>query len=185
MVLTYFKRYRMEIDLPGRDFSRPGVPLGYCLLSWERSLVETHAEVKYLSFRDEIDANVFPCFGELGGCRRLMQEISRKEGFLPEATWLAAYRHRDRSLEYCGTIQGIRDRSGMGAVQNLGIVPSHRGHSLGTCLLMRSLEGFRRAGVSRVFLEVTADNEGAIRLYRRLGFITVKTVYKAVEVAVS
>jgi hypothetical protein len=43
------------------------------------------------------------------------------------------------------------------------------------------LGGFRQAGISRVYLEVTAQNEGAIRLYRRLGFVTVKTVYKAVE----
>ncbi len=185
MGLTYFKRYRMEIDLPGRDFARLQVPEPYSLLPWDRSLLEIHAQVKYVSFRDEIDANVFPCFGELSGCLRLMNDIARREGFLPGATWLAAYRHPDGQLEYCGTIQGVRDRSGLGAVQNLGITPAHRGHSLGSCLLYRALEGFRRAGLTRVFLEVTADNEGAIRLYRRLGFVPVKTVYKAVEVACS
>jgi len=182
MGLTYFKRYRMEIDLPGRDFSRLQVPEPYCLVPWDRSLLEIHAQVKYVSFRDEIDANVFPCFGELGGCQRLMNDIARRDGFLPDATWLAACQAPDGSLEYCGTIQGVRDRSGLGAVQNLGITPPHRGHSLGTCLLVRALDGFRRAGLARVFLEVTADNEGAIRLYRRLGFVAVKTVYKAVEV---
>jgi len=35
----------------------------------------------------------------------------------------------------------------------------------------------------RAFLEVTAENVGAIRLYQRLGFRNVRTVYKAVEVA--
>jgi ribosomal protein S18 acetylase RimI-like enzyme len=185
MALTYFKRYRMEIDLAGRDFSRPSLPEGYRLFPWDRSLMEIHAEVKYLSFRDEIDANVFPCFSELGGCQRLMGEIVRKEGFLPEATWLVACDSGDSSrLEYCGTIQGLRDRSGMGAVQNLGITPAHRGRNLGTHLLHRALDGFRRVGLSRVYLEVTADNEGAIRLYHRLGFVAVKTVYKAVEVGV-
>jgi ribosomal protein S18 acetylase RimI-like enzyme len=48
---------------------------------------------------------------------------------------------------------------------------------------LAALAGFRQAGLTRVYLEVTADNEGAIRLYRRLGFITVRTVFKAVEVA--
>jgi len=185
MGLTYFKRYRMEIDLPGRDFSRLQVPVPYCLLPWDPALLEVHAQVKYVSFRDEIDANVFPCFGELSGCQRLMNDIVRREGFLPEATWLAACKTSEGQWDYCGTIQGVRDRSGMGAIQNLGIVPPHRGHSLGTCLLLRSLEGFCRVGLRRVFLEVTADNEGAIRLYRRLGFAPVKTVYKAVEVACS
>ena len=65
----------------------------------------------------------------------------------------------------------------------MGITPEYRNRGLGTALLYQSLEGFRRAGVARVYLEVTAENTGAMRLYRRLGFVTVKTVYKAVEAA--
>jgi hypothetical protein len=52
-------------------------------------------------------------------------------------------------------------------------------------MLLMALEGFRRAGLRRAFLEVTAQNEGAIKLYRRLGFWKARTVYKAVEVAYS
>lgn len=183
MGLTYFKRYRMEMDLPGRDLSLPPTPEGYSFLPWDPALLEVHAAVKFHSFREEIDANVFPCFGELAGCQRLMGDITRKEGFLPEATWLALCNGGSRPAEYCGTIQGIRDRFGLGAVQNLGITPMHRSRSLGTCLMIRALIGFRQAGLTRVYLEVTADNQGAIRLYRRMGFAVVKTVFKAVEVA--
>ena len=182
--LTYFKRYRMEIDLAGRDLCLPALPSGYRLLGWNSSLLEVHAQVKYLSFRDEIDANVFPCFTELEGCRRLMKEIAQKPGFLPETTWLAVYANGEQP-EYCGTIQGVRDRTGMGAVQNVGILPRHRGRGLGTAILFRALDGFRSAGIHRIHLEVTADNQGAIRLYHRLGFNTVKTVFKAAEVAYS
>ena len=182
MDLTYFKRYRMEIDLPGRDVATPPVPDNYRFLPWNPSLLEAFAEAKYRSFRSEIDANVFPCLGELDGCRRLMMEIARKPGFLADATWLLEYRHDPwTKAEYCGTIQGIRDHAGLGAIQNLGITPEHRNSGLGTCLLFQALAGFRRAGLTRVYLEVTAQNEAAVRLYRRLGFITVKTVYKAVE----
>jgi ribosomal protein S18 acetylase RimI-like enzyme len=184
MGLTYFKRYRMEIDLLGRDLSSTPIPAGYRLLAWDFSLLDIHAQVKYFSFRDEIDANVFPCFSELDGCRRLMNEIAHKPGFLPQATWLALYTGGERP-EYCGTIQGIRDRFGMGAIQNVGILSRHRGRGLGTALLFRALDGFRSAGIGRVHLEVTADNTGAIRLYHRLGFTTVKTVFKAAEVAYS
>jgi len=186
MGLTYFKRYRMEIDLAGRDFSNPKFSRPYRLLSWDDSLLEAHAEAKYQSFRSEIDANVFPCLGELAGCHRLMHEIRLKEGFLPEATWLAMYEGEDgRTREYCGTIQGIRDGSGMGAIQNLGITPERRNLGLGTLLMRQALQGFRDAGLERAFLEVTAQNDGAIRLYQRIGFERVRTVYKAVEVAYS
>ena len=151
-------------------------------------MLDAFAETKYLSFRGEIDSNVFPCLGELAGCRRLMSEIAQKPGFLAEATWLVEYTPEytassRRGVEYCGTIQGVRDYAGLGAIQNLGITPEHRNNGLGTALLGHALQGFRRTGLQRVYLEVTAENAGAIRLYRRLGFVTVKTVFKAVEAA--
>ncbi len=67
-------------------------------------------------------------------------------------------------------MQGVRDRHGLGAIQNLGVAREHRRCGLGTSLLLRSLAGFRQAGVRRVYLEVTAQNDAAIRLYRRVGF---------------
>jgi ribosomal protein S18 acetylase RimI-like enzyme len=186
MGLTYFKRYRMEIDLTGRQLLAPALPAGYRLLSWDDSLLEAHAETKFHSFRTEIDANVFPCLGDWAGCHRLMNEIRGKQGFLPSATWLIVYEAIvGGNREYCGTIQGLRDYAGLGAVQNLGVTPDHRGRQLGTCLLVKALEGFQKAGIRRAFLEVTAQNDGAIRLYQRLGFNKARTVYKAVEVAYS
>jgi len=184
MGLTYFKRYRLEIPLSGNLFACPPLPPGYSLCAWHPSLLESHAETKYRSFCFEIDANVFPCLGERDGCRRLMNEISRRENFVPEATWLLEFRPKGQSKpEYCGTIQGLSDRQGYGAVQNLGVTPLHRSRGLGTVLLHRALSGFRTAGLQQAYLEVTAQNTGAIRLYLSLGFHRVKTVYKAVEVA--
>jgi len=185
MGLTYFKRFRMEIDLGGRLPAAPPLPAGFRMVAWQDSLLEAHAETKYQSFRDEIDSNVFPCLGDLVGCHRLMQEIRGKQGFLPGATWLVAHETADGKTEYCGTIQGIRDYTGMGAIQNLGVTPDYRSRNLGSSLLLGALEGFQQAGLRRAFLEVTAQNSGAIRLYQRIGFIKARTVYKAVEVAYS
>ena len=182
MGLTYFKRFRMEIKLAGSSLPECPLPPGYRLYAWDAALVSAHAEAKYHSFRFEVDANVFPCLASLSGCNRLMKEIAGKRGFLPEATWLAAYVDpRGRDPEYCGTIQGIVDQGGVGSIQNVGITPFHRGCGLGTALLVASLEGFRAAGVRRVSLEVTSQNEGAIRLYKRLGFRKVRTVYKSAK----
>ena len=184
MGLMYFKRYRMEMDLQGRRFPHLHLPDGYSLVSWRPDLIEEHAETKYRSFRTEIDANVFPCLGNHQGCLNLMGEITRKENFIPSATWLVKYEDRElERCEYCGTVQGIRERKGIGAIQNLGITPSHRNQCLGTYLLFQSLEGFRDFGLNRVRLEVTAHNLGAIRLYERLGFAKEKVVYKVAEVA--
>jgi ribosomal protein S18 acetylase RimI-like enzyme len=184
MGLTYFKRYRMEICLSESLFQPPPLPVRYSLIAWNEDLLEAHAEAKYRSFCFEIDANVFPCLGQRAGCRRLIDEITRRSNFVAEATWLLVYREPDQMQpEFCGTIQGIRDSEGFGAVQNLGVTPAHRRQGLGTRLLYTALTGFARAGLRQAYLEVTAQNLGAVRLYEELGFRRAKTVYKAAEVA--
>ncbi|MBC8871306.1 MAG: GNAT family N-acetyltransferase [Planctomycetes bacterium] len=184
MGLTYFKRYRMEFDLTRPLFPVWEMPVGYRFRPWDDALLAAHAETKYRCFRYELDASVFPSLGHIDGCRRLMQEITRQEAFVREATWLLEYGDPAKNRpEFCGTIQGMLSRKGIGSVQNVGIVPEHRGRGLGTLLLRKSLEGFCEAGLKRVSLEVTAKNAGARRLYRRLGFRMVRTVYKTAEVA--
>ncbi len=185
MGLTYFKRFRMEISLDPLPFQGE-LADEYFLLPWDRSQIDLHAEAKYESFRYEIDANVFPCLGDRDGCHRLMNEIANKQGFVPAATWLAYYQSPEMvEPEYCGTIQGIQDRSGLGSIQNLGVTPLHRGRKLGVALMYQALSGFLTVGLRRAFLEVTARNEDAIRLYQRLGFRKVRTVYKASELEYS
>ena len=171
--ISYFKRFKMEVDLS--DLPTPSLPPGYRWVAWGAELLDEHARVLHGSFQQEIDAVVFPSLGDGGGCRLLMTEIARKPGFLPQATWLLAY-----ESDCCGTVQGVRERSGMGAIQNLGILPPYRGRGLGSRLLLQALHGFQQAGLGRAILEVTAQNDGAVRLYRRLGFRRRKTVYKAV-----
>jgi len=177
---TYFKRFRMEADL-GIPRTVSGMPTGYRFVPWNEAVIDVHARTKFRAFRDELDAIVFPCLGSLEGCRRLMREIRGKSGFLPAATWLIARGTTPESLQWCGTIQGVADRHGVGMIQNVGVVPGHRGLGLGRCLVERAAAGFRMHGLRRISLEVTVDNSRAVRLYQRLGFRRTRTVYKSVE----
>ncbi len=173
MRISYFKRYKMEVDLdllPG-----PRLPAGFSCTPWSYELIDTHAEVLYESFHLGIDTVVFPSLGDRLGCQVLITEICRKAAFVPEATWLLSGPGGP-----CGTVQGLRERNGVGAIQNIGIAPAWRGQGLGAALLLQALHGFRQAGLCRGLLEVTAQNDTAIRLYRRLGFHRCKTLYKAV-----
>src|SRR6185437_2602651 len=103
-----------------------------------------HAEVLYRSFHQEIDALLFPSFSCKAGCIALMTALSRKWGFIPEATWLLA-----GPTGPCGTVQGLRERTGLGAIQNIGLVPGERGRGAGRALLLQALLGFRAAGMGR------------------------------------
>ncbi len=174
--VTYFKRFKMEVDL----HEVPPVPPltdGYRWIAWENSLLDVHAEVMFRSFQSEVDALVFPSLGDRIGSSVLIQEIRSKSGFLPQATWLLA-----SAAGYCGCIQGLWERSRLGAIQNLAVTPGQRGRGLGRALLLQALHGFVRAGLAQAGLEVTAQNDCAVRLYQRLGFRRRKTLYKAVEI---
>ena len=183
MGIVYFKRFRMEVNLAQPLFPQPGLAAEYRLAPWDDRLLDAHAEAKFHCFHNELDANVFPSLATRDGCRRLMAEISRRSGFIPQATWLLEFwPQHTRKPQLVGTIQGVADDN-IGFIQNVGIVHEHRGHGLGSVLLWHALAGFRQAGIKRGCLEVTAQNSGACRLYRRLGFQQTKVVYKASEVA--
>lgn len=176
MAISYFKRYKMEIELAELP-PVPALPRYYHWVPWDDGLLDIHAEVKYQCFQDEIDATVFASLGSREGCQRLMTEIRRRSTFVPLATWLI-----QGPFGPCATVQGIGERSFIGLIQNLGVVPAHRGQGLGLALLLQALHGFRRSGLTRGMLEVTASNAAAIRVYRHAGLRCKKTVYKAVEV---
>lgn len=179
---SYFKRFRMEIDLRTAVLAAPQLPAGYRWQAWNPEVLERHAWAKWESFRSEIDSHVFECLGDYLGCLRLMEEIYHRDTFLANATWLINHDPiRGKAPIDCATIQGLAQAGQLGSIQNVGVVPAHRGLGLGRALVLKSLEGFRFAGMNRVFLEVTAQNAPAVELYRSIGFVVTRTVYKAVE----
>lgn len=179
MFMETFKRYRMEIDLRRHSFQVPELPDGYFAEKWSPSLIEAHATAHYISFRDEMDARLFENFRTYKGSRRVMESIMTKSNFLPDATWLIVYQPKGAYFtEYCATIQGLVSADGMGAIQNVGVVPRHRGKGLGHALLHLALSGYQRFGLTRADLEVTAANERALHLYRSEGFQISQLVFK-------
>ncbi|QDT68175.1 putative acetyltransferase [Planctomycetes bacterium MalM25] len=183
MGVTYFKRYRMDLEVP-RHSQRPALPEGCRYAPWSPERLLDHAEAKHQAFVGEIDADVFPCLGDIDGCLRLMEEIAGKPGFLPEATWLVEY-VTDGVAEPMGSIQGVQVSDRYGSIQNVGVTPWGRGRGLGRALVLAAVEGFREAGLSMATLQVTANNTPAVRMYESLGFRRVKTTYRAVQTVYS
>ena len=180
--LTYFKRFRMELDLTTPIASVRPTPASYELVGFRDELLREHATAKYQSFHHELDANVFPCLGRRDGCLRLMREITSRTAFVPEATWLMRYRDGSGKLKPIGTVQGLQVDD-WGSIQNLGVHSEHRGKGLGSILLLQAAYGFASVGLKKMHLEVTTENTAAVRLYQRLGFKSTKVVYKAANVA--
>lgn len=179
----YLKRYRMVLDFRHREVPHPELPEGFRWIPWAHSQLEDHARIKHQAFEREFDSRLFPSLGTYDGCRQLLTEICRHRGFLPAATWMVQFAAHDfGDPVMCGVVQGIVNDTQQGAIQNIGILPEFRGLGLGRALLLKSLSGFRRAGTSRVYLEVTAGNGAAVGLYESVGFQVVGTRYRELPV---
>ena len=56
-------------------------------------------------------------------------------------------------------------------VMTLGTACGHQGRGVGAVLLAALLERAREVGAAHVYLEVRVDNDAALRLYERAGFV--------------
>lgn len=66
----------------------------------------------------------------------------------------------------------ITGRAGpRGYLQRVAVNPSHAGCGLGTALVVDALRWCRARGVAKVVVNTGTDNERALALYRRLGFV--------------
>ena len=182
MTARTWKRLRMQLDLRHRGRSFVRLPVGYHWVPWRSLLIDRHAQVKWRSFRDDLDGRVFRCLSEADGCHNLMREIAVQKTFCPEATWLVVYQpESDWPPADVGSIQGILRAGAVGAIQNVGVVPEHRGQGIGQCLVEQAINGFNDCHMDFATLEVTAENDTAVRLYQRLGFQIREVLYRCGE----
>ena len=67
-------------------------------------------------------------------------------------------------------------RAKKGHTISIAVSPHYRRLGIGTKLLLESLEAMKSAGATEAFLEVRKSNISAIKMYEKLGYITVKTL---------
>lgn len=177
----HYKRLRMQLDLR-EPLENPQLPEGYQFVPWQALIQERHAQVQWRAFRHDLDGQLFACLSSLAGCRRLLRDTVHHSQFSSSGTWLVQFQPEPEwPADDCAMIQGLV-RTGMtGAIQNLGVVPEHRGFGLGRAVLLKALHGFRSTGVRRATLEVTANNQQAVRLYLTLGFQVSRVLYRTAE----
>jgi len=92
-------------------------------------------------------------------------EIAGEHGY-----YLVAFEpeHPERLDAYAGLLapRGAIE----GDIQTIAVVPRARRNGLGRTLMLALIGEARKRGAREVFLEVRADNPGAQKLYRDLGF---------------
>ncbi|MFN3649980.1 MAG: GNAT family N-acetyltransferase [Armatimonadota bacterium] len=160
-------RAGMVLDLR-RLQERPSLPPGYELMEWDPGRLREVAEADYRAYRGTLDGRLYwQYFSTVDGCERMWREaINGKFGrFDPARTLLLL-----RDGRVCGDIMTSLRSPREAFIGNLAVTPEHRGGT-GRALLLECLWRCREAGLDRVSLAVTLDNERAFELYSRLGFV--------------
>lgn len=157
-----------HVALPEQGRVNPGIRI----LPWTDSQLQAASELIALAYAGHVDASINEEYRSVPGARRFLEQtINRGSSgrFLTSAGFVARQASSPRLGGIClGSMVGAH----VGHIAQLCVAPEWSGFGIGTELLRRALDGFRRAGCDAVSLTVTASNERALQLYELIGFRT-------------
>ena len=145
---------------------------GMRFLPWTDSHLQPASELIAEAYVGHVDANLTEEYRSVSGARKFLEQTINRGSrgrFLPEAGLVA---RQASSPTLRGICLGRMVGASVGHITQLCVAPDWRGFGIGSELLRRAVDGFRRAGCDAVSLTVTASNERAVQLYERAGFRT-------------
>lgn len=110
----------------------------------------------------ELEVALFP--EQPWSAGQLWSELAR----VPETRWYVIARRGDAIVGYAGLFALPPD----GDVQTVAVARDSQGRGVGGLLVEALATEAARRGVRGLHLEVRADNDAALRLYERAGFVT-------------
>ncbi len=175
--LTRFERdFMLAEDIDGlrREMFGPAPSPAFRFLPWSEQYLEAAAGLISAAYHDHLDSRINDQYRSPAGARRFLLNIVQYPGcgaFHTPASRLALESLTGR---LCGVSLTSMVAPTVGHITQICVLPQLRGQGLGSELLWRSMEVFRLSGCQAVSLTVTAANAGAVRLYHRVGFRTVR-----------
>jgi ribosomal protein S18 acetylase RimI-like enzyme len=141
---------------------------------WTERYQEETAQLIASAYRGHIDSQINDQYRSTAGARRFLFNIVQYPGcgtFFQPASWVAFQRETGR---VCGASLASLVAGDVGHITQICVAPWMQGWGVGYELLRRSLESLEEARARKVSLTVTAANQGAVRLYERVGFQLVR-----------
>ena len=159
---------RAWVLAPGRGRERVRVE------NWVESRQEEAAHVIAAAYQEHIDGQVNDQYRSPAGARRFLMNIVQHPGcgsFFQPASFLAVDGEDGR---VCGLCLASLVAEEAGHITQVCVAPEVRGTGVGYELMRRSLAAMAGYGCRSVSLTVTAANRGAVELYERMGFGTLR-----------
>jgi len=174
--LAVFERNFMLAEGIGRlrrDQFGPAAPAAVVFGPWDERHLEPVAELIARAYHLHVDSSINDQYRSLAGARRFLHNIIQYPGcgaFYGPAAFLAL----DATGRICGVSLTSVVAEGVGHITQICVAPEWRGRGIGGELLWRSLQAFVALGCDAASLTVTAANAGAVRLYERVRFRTIR-----------
>lgn len=162
------RRRYLERELPSLSAADGKNRPGYRLEAWEPSLLSETARIIFLSYQNSSDWHLCSDYQSVRGCRRFLSNLVAGPGCgtfsAPDS--LALFTSKGDLIAVLLVTQIAPDTV---MIPQISVHPDHQRQGLGTLLLEHFLSA-NRGGNRRVSLSVSCPNQGALRLYERLGF---------------
>lgn len=139
---------------------------------WTEADYQPTAAVITACYRDHVDSEINDQYRSVNGSLRFLHNIVRFPGcghFDPESSFVA---YNEAMGKLVGVILCSRIRHDAGHVTQVCVLPEYRSHGIGDALMHRAARALRGFGLELLTLTVTEANQGAVHLYKRLGFAT-------------
>ena len=171
---TYLRRF-MVLDLSSHQAgeTRPsGGPFSF--EPWQRKHDRQVAQLLWHTYRGHVDAVINDQYSSVGGASRLLENITELHGCGELLTGPSQVAIHHPTGKLAGLLVMTAVRPGTAHIPQVAVGREFQAQGLGTTLLAMAFREAKGQGYREVSLTVTDLNRGAVRLYERLGFKTLR-----------
>jgi ribosomal protein S18 acetylase RimI-like enzyme len=165
----------MLLDLRKTAEQTPSINSGLKVDRWNDRFFDPCAKLIYLAYANHIDGEINDQYRSRHGALKFLKNIIHLPGcgqFLSNASFVLRHPGSD---ELVGAVLTSEVSAGVGHTTQICVQPGFQGHGLGHALMHASQEALRNMHYKELSLTVTAENRGAVQLYEKLGFATIKS----------
>ena len=165
----------MLLDLRKTAEQTSSINSGLKVDRWNDRFFDPCAKLIYLAYANHIDGQINDQYRSRHGALKFLKNIIHLPGcgqFLTNASFVLRHPGND---ELVGAVLTSEVSAGVGHTTQICVQPGFQGHGLGRALMHTSQEALRNMHYKELSLTVTAENRGAVQLYEKLGFATIKS----------
>jgi ribosomal protein S18 acetylase RimI-like enzyme len=170
-----YSRQFMLQDLQKLPEAKAGASAGMRLDRWNDRYFEPCAKLIYLAYANHIDGEINDQYRSRSGALKFLKNIILLPGcghFVAGASFVL---REPGSDELVAAVLTSEVSPGVGHTTQICVLPGYQGNGIGRMLMQTSAETLRSMKFKELTLTVTSENYGAVQLYEKLGFTTIRT----------